>query len=335
MTLLISLIIVVILGSSIFSGLEASLFAGPENRVHVLVKQEAAGAKALMKIKENMQRPIILIVILNNVVNIVGSMLVGIIATEVLGNSMFGIISALLTLLIIVFGEIIPKTIGENHAEGIARYAAQPLMYAVTVLLPFIWVLEQITKKFTTDRVLVSEDDLQVLSQLGHSDGTIEADEKEMIERVFTLNDLEARDIMTPRTVVVSLQKDSVLEDIKDELYSMVNSRIPVYDEDMDDTVGICSRTELLISLAKGESGRKVSEFVYEALYVPEDIKIDHLLPLFQKERTHLAIVEDEFGGVAGIVSLEDAVEQLVGEIVDETDHVIDTREEARKLSEE
>jgi len=335
MTLLISLIIIVIAGSALFSGLEASIFAVSENRVHVLVKQKLRGAKALLSIKENMQRPIILIVVLNNIVNIVGSMLVGLVAIDVLGSAFFGIISGVLTLSIIIFGEIIPKTIGENHSEFIARYAAKPLIYSTTIFLPLIWLLELITSQFSRERVLVSEDDLQVLSQIGHSDGTIEADEKEMIERVFTLNDLEARDIMTPRTVVVAFQKDVVLGDIKEELYSLVNSRLPVYGEDLDDTVGICSRVELLISLAKGELDKKVSDFVYDPLVVSEDIKIDDLLPLFQKERTHLAIVEDEFGGMAGVVTLEDALEQLVGEIVDETDDVIDTREEARKLAEE
>jgi len=335
MTLLILSIIVVIIGSAIFSGLEASLFAVSENRAHVLVKQGAVGATALLKIKENLQRPIIIIVVLNNVVNIVGSMFVGLVVTNTLGSSMFGIISAILTLSIIIFGEIIPKTVGENHSEFIARYSAQPLLYIVAIFLPFIWFLELITKKFTTERVLVSEDDVHVLSQMGHSDGTIEDDEREMIERVFTLNDLEAKDIMTPRTVVVALQKDSLLSDIKEELYSMFNSRIPVYGEGLDDTIGICSRTELIIAIAEGQLDRKVSEFVYDALYVSEDIKIDSLLPLFQKERTHLAIVEDQFGGMAGVVTLEDALEQLVGEIVDETDDVIDTREEARKMSEE
>jgi CBS domain containing-hemolysin-like protein len=335
MTLLISLIIIVIVGSAIFSGLEASLFAVSESRVHVMVRHKLRGAKALLKIKENMQRPIILIVILNNIVNIVGAMIIGIVATETLGSAFFGFVSAGLTILIIIFGEIIPKTVGENNAETIARLSARPLTYITTMLLPFIWVLEQVTKKFSKDRILVSEDDLHVLSQMGHSDGTIEADEKEMIERVFTLNDLSARDVMTPRTVVVAFHKDLKLSEIKGDVYKLVNSRIPVYDEDLDDTVGMCSRRELLISLAKHEDNKKISDFVYDALYVSEDIKIDNLLPLFQKERAHLAIVEDEFGGMAGVVTLEDALEQLVGEIVDETDYVIDTREEARKLADE
>lgn len=335
MTGLISLVISVIVGSAIFSGLEAALFAVSESRVHVMVKNNMKGARSLLKIKENMQRPIILIVILNNIVNIVGSMLVGLVATNILDSIFFGVVSALLTVGIIIFGEIIPKTIGENNCEEISRIAAKPLIYITNILLPFIWILEQITKRFTKERVLVSEDDLQVLSQIGHSDGTIEDDEREMIERVFTLNDLEARDIMTPRTVVVAFDGEKTIGELEDEIYSLVNSRLPVYEGDLDNTIGMCSRTELLISLAKGEKDKKVSDFVYDALYVSEEMKIDSLLPLFQKERTHLAIVEDEFSGMSGVVSLEDALEQLVGEIVDETDDVIDTREEARKLAED
>jgi len=331
MGILILLIIIVIIGSAVFSGLEAALFAIPQSKVELLRQQKRRGAIALHKVKERISRPITVIVIFNNIFNIVGSMFVGVVAAQVFGTYYLGIISAVLTFLIIVFGEIIPKTLGENYAERVALFCAPILLWATRVLLPVVWLFEQITKNFTKGRRLVSEEEIQIMSHLGSLEGTIEKDEREMIENVFSLNDMHARDIMTPRTVMDALQADMRLGDIRDGLFDEAFSRIPVYVEDVDDIIGIVYRIELLTALAKGEDDRVVRDFLKEALFVDERMRADHLLPLFQRKRSHLAIVKNEFGGTSGIVTLEDVLEELVGEIIDETDDVVDPREEARR----
>jgi len=331
MTTLIILALAVVIGSGLFSGIEAALFAVPHSRVMVLKEHNTKSSLALFRIKDNMQRAIIVIVIANNIVNIVGSIFVGVIATQVLGSTWIGLVSAVITLLIIVFGEILPKTIGENNAEKISLAVAQPILYMIRILSPLVWILERLTKRFTTVRKMISEEELHMLSELGHLEGSIEEDERDLIHRVFTLNDITARDIMTPRTQMVAFQRDAHVGEIREDIFDLVNSRLPVYGEDYDDIVGLCYRRNLLIALAKDEDSRTISSFIQDILYVSENIRVDDLLQLFLERREHIAIVKDEFEGTSGLVTLEDVLEQLVGEIVDETDEVVDTREHAKR----
>jgi CBS domain containing-hemolysin-like protein len=331
MTTLIILALAVVIGSGLFSGIEAALFSIPHSRVFLLKDQGVTGAVALAKIKKNPQKAIIVIVIANNIVNIVGSIFVGVIASSAFGDAMLGIVSAILTLLIIVFGEILPKTIGENNAEKIGLIISRPLLFVIKVLTPLVWVLEQLTKRFNIARKMVSEEELHMLSELGHLEGSIEKDERDIIQKVFTLNDLMAQTIMTPRTMMFGFQKDAKLEDLRENIFDLVNSRLPIFDEDYDDIIGVCYRRNLLIALAKDEDGRTIESFMQSVLYVSETMRVDDLLQLFLERREQIAIVKDEFGGTSGLVTLEDVLEQLVGEIVDETDEVVDTRKEAKR----
>lgn len=335
MTNLIILALAVVIGSGIFSGIEAALFAVSHSRVLVLNEQKRRGAAALSIIKAKLHRAIIVIVIGNNIVNIVGSIFVGVIASQVFGDTMIGLISAAMTFLIIVFGEILPKTVGENYAEPISLFVARPLLGAIKIFAPLVWVLERLTKRFTTIRKIVSEEELHILSEMGHLEGSIEEDERDLIHRVFTLNDITARDIMTPRTQMIGLQKNGTLVEMRDEIFELIYSRLPVYDEDYDDIVGLCYRRDLLIALAKDEDDRTIDSFKRDVMYVADDMRVDDLMQLFLERREHIAIVKDEFEGTSGLVTLEDVLEQLVGEIVDETDEVVDTREEAKREAEE
>lgn len=334
MTLLLILIAVVVIGSACCSGCEAALFAVSRSKVELFRQQKRRGATALYDIKEKMSRPITAIVICNNVFNIVGSIYVGFVAANIFGDTMLGVMSAVLTLLIIVFGEIVPKTLGSNYAEQISL-ACAPLVLGLTKLLfPIVWIFEKATSRFVTARTIVSEEEIQILSHLGSLEGSIEKDEREMIKNVFTLNDLTARDIMTPRTIMDALQKDTIIGSIKKDLHHEAFSRIPVYGKNIDDIVGVVYRIELLSALARGQDNRVVAEFVRGVMFVDEKMRVDHLLQLFQKKRAHIAIVKNEFGGTSGLVTLEDVLEELVGEIVDETDDIIDPRAEARRMHE-
>lgn len=331
MTTLILLILFVIIGSGLFSGIEAALFAVSHSRAMMLAEQNKKGSAALLKIKENLARAIIVIVIGNNIVNIVGSIFVGVVAANVLGSTLIGLVSAILTILIIVFGEILPKTIGENNSEKIALFVATPILFLIKVLGPLVWLFEQLTKRFSVVRKIVSEEELQMLSELGHLEGSIEEDERDIIQKVFTLNDMTARDIMTPRTVVSALKRESIIGEVREDIYDLNNSRIPVYTESLDHIDGVCYRKHLLIALAKDQDTRPISSFTQEVLYVSDDMRVDDLLQLFLTRREQIAIVKDEFEGTSGLVTLEDVLEQLVGEIVDEDDEVVDTREEAKR----
>lgn len=329
MTTLIVLILFVIIGSGIFSGIEAALFSVPKSRVMLLAEQGKKPATSLLKIKNNLSQAVIVIVIGNNIINIVGSIFVGAFAARILGSTWLGLISAVLTVLIIVFGEILPKTIGENHAEKISLFVAPELLFLIKILKPVVWLFEKMTKRFIKIKKMISEEELQMLSELGHLEGSIEEDERDIIQKVFTLNDMTAHDIMTPRTVLNSFQKDEIIGEVRDEIYDLNNSRIPVYDESIDDIIGLCYRRNLLIGLAKDEDARTIESFTQDILYVSEDMRVDDLLQLFLLRREQIAVVKDRFEGTSGIVTLEDVLEQLVGEIVDEDDEVVDMRIQA------
>ena len=335
MTTLILLIPLVIIGSAIFSGIEAALFSISQSRVLMLAEQKKPGAAALLKIKENLPRAIIVLVIGNNIAQIVGSIFIGVVASRTLDSHLLGVVSVILTVLIIILGEILPKTIGENHAQKISLRVAPFLLIVIKILKPLVWVLEHLTKRFVRNKRMVSEEELQMLSELGHLEGSIEADERDIIHKVFLLNDLTAYDIMTPRTVVTGLQKDMIIGNNHEVIYALNNSRLPVYADSLDDIVGLCYRKHLLIALAKDEDNRSIESFVQDILYVSEDMRVDDLLQLFLSRREQFAVVKDEFEGTSGVVTMEDVLEQLVGEIVDEDDEVVDTREEAQRSADE
>ncbi len=325
---------VVVLGSALWSMIEAALFSVTLNRAKILREKKRLGSFSLVRLKENMHSTIAVIVIFNNIFNIVGSMIVGIVALDVLGRTWIGFVSAILTFLVIIFSEILPKNIGTKYAVVISLFVAKPIVWIVKILSPLVWFLDLFTKPFWTKRERVSEEEIKMLSHLGHMEGSIEADEKEMIQKVFTLNDLTAKDIMTPRTVVEALEANDTLKELKDSIYSLPHSRLPVYEDDLDNIIGVCHQRDLLIAIGKGEVDKKIRDFVKKdhLLFVLEKARLDELIPLFQKRKTHLAIVTDEFGGTAGVVTFEDVLEQIVGEIVDETDEDIDLRVKAKMM---
>ncbi len=333
--MLIAVILLILLGSAFFSGIEAALFSVSVGQAMALEKQGKKGAQALVKIKQNMNRPITVIVIFNNIVNIVGSILVGFLVTKTLGSAWLGAISAGLTFLIIIFGEIIPKNIGENYSEKIGLAVAGPLLGVTKIMIPVVWIFEKITQKFNSKKSLASEEEIKVLSHLGHLEGSIEKDEKDIIQNVFRLNDLRAQDIMTPRNVTLSFSEDKTLGELEDKIFKSHYSRIPVFAKDKNNISGMCFIKELLVALAKGETDKKIKEFKYQVMFVSPKVKVDYLLVLFQRKKSHLAVVKDRFGTFLGVVTLEDVLEQLVGEIIDETDEIEDLQEEAKRISQE
>ena len=330
MLTLILTILIILLGSAIFSGSEAALFSLPLSKAKVLAEQKKKGSASLVEIKEHLRRPITVIVILNNAFNIVGSIFVGVVATRTVDNAWIGIISAILTFLIIIIGEIIPKTIGENHNQRIGLAIAKPLLLLTKILSPVVWIFEKITDPFTKKKRIASEAELRALVYLSHQEGSIEEDEKELIQKVFLLNDVTAKNIMTPRTVLEALDGNKMLEELEEEIYSLSHSRLPIYSKNLDNIMGICHQRDLLIALSKDEKQRKISEFRQKVETVHQSMKGDKLLPFFQRRRNHLVIVENEFGKTAGVVTLEDVLEELVGEIVDETDKYVDMRKKAQ-----
>lgn len=331
MTQLIVAITLVVIADAFCSCLEAAFFTVSLAQAKLLKQQSKTGAKALVLVKENIQHTIITLVILSNAITIIGSIFVGFVAAHLYGNEVIGIISSVLTALIILFGELLPKLLGENYSKPIALLFA-PFVYILTKLFsPITYIVERIMRGFMKRGKIISEDELKMLSEMGQQEGSIEKDEQELIHRVFTLNDLTARDIMTPRTVIEALPAGKTTREIAVVITHKPYSRYPVFDETIDKIVGVVQTSKLLTALAKDNDSELVSLFMSAPVFVNEKKRVDDLLALFLSTRNHMAIVQDEFGGTAGLVTFEDVLEQLVGEIVDETDEVVDLRAFATK----
>ncbi|MCC5950109.1 MAG: HlyC/CorC family transporter [Nitriliruptoraceae bacterium] len=325
-------ILVVLVGSALCSGSEAALLTVSSVRVRQLAESGGRRARALRHIKEHIARPISAIVVLNNIFNIVGSIWVGTIATREFGEAWVGAVSGVLTFLVILFSEILPKTVAERHAQTVALWIALPVRWLTTLLTPVVWLFDTLLRPLTRgDREpSTNEAEIRLLARIGRSEGVIEDDELLMLQRVFQLNDRTARDLMTPRTAVTWLDAARALGEVRAEVLDSEHSRILVADGDLDRVVGVAFRTDLLRALLEDEDGTLVGDHVHELDAVPWLARADVLLERFRRQRAHIALVVDEYGGTLGVVSLEDVIEVLTGPIVDETDRRPDLRRYAR-----
>ena len=336
MTTLILLVLALVLASGLTSMSEAALFSVPISKVYLARDENRSGGGRLAAIKENMQRPISALVILNNLINILGSVMVGYFAAQegVLGSGGKGTFAGVLTFLIIVFSEIIPKTVGERYNLRISLLVATPLTVVTWLLLPGIWVIEQIARPFSgkASKNVTSEEEIRMMADMGKEAGLISGEENRLISRAFRLNDVTAREIMTHRLDLASLENDKLLGQINPSDLDMTHSRIVVtMDGDLDDIAGIIYLRDLLLALAEDRTDLKVGDLKKPAHIVHESTPAHQLLHQFQLKRQHLFVVLDEYGGTSGVVSLEDVLEELVGEIIDETDP---EEEESRKPQE-
>lgn len=333
MLALIIVVTIVLLGSAFCSGAESAILSVSPIKVRQLAQSKKPSALALASIRLKITRPIATIVILNNIFNIVGSVLVGNVTTKEFGDAWLGLCSGVLTFLIIIFGEIAPKTLGQRYAEPVSLAVAIPVKFLTLVLTPLVWLVEKATSPFTKGKQLPTTDEAEIkfLTNIGFQEGVIEDDEAEMIQRVFQLNDLNAADLMTPRIIITYLKGNQTLEECQQEIIKSQHTRILVIDETIDNVTGLALKDELLTAMIEGHGDRLIDSLKRPVQFVPETNRADKLLKVFQDNREHLAVVLDEYGGVAGVVTLEDVLEVLTGEIVDETDRNVDLQEIARK----
>ena len=333
MLVLVIAIGIVLLSSAICSGSEAALFSVRLVKVRRLAQSKRPEALALLSIRERMNRPIATIVILNNIANIVGTSVVTILASDVLDSRWLGLVSGILTFLVILLSEIIPKTLGDRYSDQIALVIARPVAGLTRILTPLIWCIEKITNPLTAggNSFTTDEAEIQLLAKMGQEAGTIEDDEFEMIRKIFNLNDMMAADLMTPRVVMTYLKGDLTLAEAKETVLTSPHSRIIVIGETLDEVIGVALKTELLAGIIQGKLDQSISHFAYKVHFVLGRKRADQLLLIFQQARQHLAVVVDEYGGVSGVVTLEDVLEVLTGQLVDETDTIVDLQEFARK----
>lgn len=323
---LILLLIIVLASSAICSMVEAAVLSISSVKVRILHENKRKGSADLLKIKDNIHMAVATIVIINNSINIIGSIFLAKMVTNMFGMQWLGIASAALTLAIITFSEIIPKTIGEHYKITVSLMSAKILRFVMMLFKPLVstivFVTTSVKKRSTIPKI--TEEEIKMMLKLGQKEGTVEVNEEALCNRVFKLNDLRAHQMMRPLENVYALSGDKKLIDVKNEIIESPYSRIVVYNKETQaNIVGICQQRELLRELSKDNYEAAVKDFMTAPIYVNEEERADTLLEKFQASRQHLFIVRNREGRNSGVISMEDVLEELFGEIYDEKDNVI------------
>ncbi|CAN5719914.1 hemolysin family protein [soil metagenome] len=314
-----------VLLSGFFSGAEIALFSLGEARVRTLVDEGRRGARALAELKANPEKLLATILIGNNIVNIGAASLATALALDWFGSQGVAYATGAMTLLVLIFGEITPKGLASANAATFGLTVAPVIHFLSRILFPIVLPLEALTRWFVRrsrrDGVpTITEGEIREMTEIAHEKGAIDEHERQIIERAFWLDETRAWDIMTPRVEVFAWPASRPLGEIAAELPTVRYSRIPVYRESVDEIVGVLYTRDAYQALLSGQRDVQLGELAREPLFVPGSVPLTRLLSDFQTRRVHLGIVMDEYGGTDGLVTLEDILEELVGEIVDETD---------------
>jgi len=334
MTLLIVYGVFAIGVSFLCSILEACLLSLPASYVESMVQQGSRTGKMMQVMKENIDRPLAAILTLNTVAHTAGATGVGAQAANAWGSAAVGIASAVMTLLILVLSEIIPKTLGAVYAKSLAGPSALIIRGIIILCLPVIVPLEWMSRLFGWQRVTepMSRAELLATIQLGRSSGIVGQREFRIASNVMRLSNIRLADVLTPRTVVFSLPAASTVGEVLDAHYPLRYARIPVYQDDPDHLVGYVPRYALYRADADGNRDHTLEQLVCPAPVLPELATVGKAMSMMLPERQHMGIVVDEYGSFEGIVTLEDLLETLLGEeIVDETDISDDMQDLARQ----
>ena len=315
--------------SFLCSLLESFILSVTHAHISLVSKDRPSLGKKLSHFKENINQPLSAILSLNTIANTVGAASVGAITLVEFGSSWVAIMSGILTLSILIFSEIIPKTVGALYWKKIlvpATFAVQVLIIMTYPLVVFLELLSKwLAKAENEDKV--SREEVIAMAELGEDEGTIEESESTVIENVLMLDDILVEEVLTPRSVIFAVNKTNSVREVLDKYNDIEFSRIPVYEDGLDNIIGIVRRHILLKSKAEDQFDVTMGELAKPIHAVEENDSVGDVLDEFVKRREHLFMVKDQFGQVAGLVTLEDAIETLLGvEIVDETDSVVDMR---------
>jgi CBS domain containing-hemolysin-like protein len=322
-----------ILISALCSIAEAVLYSLSWSSIEQLRKAGRKSGQILYELRLNIERPITAILTLNTIANTAGAAVAGAAAASVFGSEILGYFTAAFTAAVLVFSEVLPKTIGVVYHRALAPSLARPLQILVLVLAPIIWCIQFLVSFVGKGKLgpQASEEDLRAVLSLTRKAGAIRPSEELSIRNILSLDVKMVKEIMTPRTVIFSLPVHLTVAETKATRSVWPHSRIPVYDKDPEDIVGLVYRRELLEALANDQDELTLAQLMKPIHFTLETMTLDKLLVRFLGSRTHLFVVLDEYGGVAGVVTLEDVLEEILGnEIVDETDQVVDMRELAR-----
>ncbi len=320
MTLQVGALIVLLLLSGFFSSSETALFSISRSKAKHLAKKKSRFDLLIKRMKDNPHHLLSTILIGNNLVNIWASALATAIAFDIFSNNAVSIATGIMTFFILVFGEIIPKSVAAKNNIMVARIVIYPLYWLSLLFFPFIIMLNfipRITGKIKSAPV-ITEEELKTIVEVTEEEGEINGEEKEFIHNIFKLDDTSASEIMTPATDMYALDVDKPLP-----LSNIIKSgytRIPVYENNLRNIIGIINIKDIFRQYASSGESINIRKYMSKPYFIPESKKLNGLLRQFKNRKNHMAIIINEHGDVAGLITLEDVLEELVGDIVDETD---------------
>jgi len=324
------LIFILLCFSAFFSGSETALFSLGSIKLFQLKESNHPKAPLIQELIEKPRRLLISILIGNEFINITASALAASLCISLLGNQGKWIAIAIMTPLILIFGEVLPKTIAVSYSEKFSLWVAQPISIFSRAIFPVRWIIRKLVdrvnalfgKQKRREESIFFEEEFKELIEVGHQEGILETEEREMIHKILNFGDTIVSSIMTPRSGMFTLPYDPDIDHLIKKVKENHFSRIPIYKQEKNNIIGVVNAKDLLTLINKQDAGSTtILSIIRQPYFVPKDKKIQDLLKEFQEKKVHLALVVNEQGSVIGLVTMEDLLEELFGEIYDEFDH--------------
>lgn len=319
-------IIILVCFSAFFSGTETAFSSVSKVRLKSYANAGDKRAKRALRVAERFDTALSALLIGNNIVNISAASLGTVVFTSLMGNSGVGISTAVLTIVVLIFGEVVPKSLAKHHPENVAMMSAGILLLLMKLFFPVIWLLQQIVNLFSRklakdSQPTVTEEELKVMIEEIEDEGVLNEHESELVQSAIDFDDITVDEILTPRVDVAAVDITDTPEEIRALIDSTGFSRLPVYEKSIDNIIGIINEKDFMRSYLQNPQV-DIRPLIQKITFVPPKKRIFELMKELQRDRLHMAVVTDSFGGTIGIITLEDIIEELVGDIWDESDHV-------------
>ncbi|MEM7100529.1 MAG: hemolysin family protein [Pseudomonadota bacterium] len=332
-TLLLIFAAVALIFSFLCSIAEAVLLSVSPSYPDSIKETNPKGAERLARLKTNIDQPLAAILTLNTIAHTVGAIGVGAEAGRIWGSIGVAVASGIMTFLVLVASEIIPKTIGAQYWRQLATSTAFALEILIKLIYPVVWMAELTTRLFTKPEAdPVTRDEVAAVAEMSRQSGELKGVENRILNNLLQLRSLKVQDIMTPRTVIIAAPQSMTVDEFMKENKQLPVSRIPIYEESIDHVTGFALKSDILLAQANGENKKTLEKLKRELRAIPATASLSTIFEHFMERRDHLALVVDEYGGTDGLVSMEDLIETLLGiEIVDEADQAVDMQRLARQ----
>ena len=322
------LLVILLVGSGFFSASETALMSLSRIKMRHMEEDGVKGAKLVSSLVEDSNRLLTSILIGNNIVNIAATSIATSLFTATLGAQGVAMATGVMTVLVLIFGEITPKTISANNPEKASLVVSKPIKFFVIILTPVVWVFNIITKVifklFGVDgngvKPFITEDELKTMVNVSHEEGLLEIEEREIINNVFEFGDMQAKEAMVQRLDIVAIDMEDSYDEIIELFKTEKLSRMPVYEETIDDIIGTLNIKDIIFLSDEEIENFDIKKYIRDPFFTYEFKKITQLLEEMKKDKSQMAIVVDEYGGTAGLITIEDLVEVIVGDIEDEYD---------------